>query len=67
MCDHCSLIHFMCCVLPHQRESGDSKAKGNNMSGNNAPHGNTAQKCSACARVSTDALNTNQSLAQTEI
>ncbi|XP_041657983.1 glycine receptor, alpha 4b [Cheilinus undulatus] len=28
--------------------SGDSKAKGNNMSGNNAPHGN--QRCSVCAR-----------------
>ncbi|XP_060911557.1 glycine receptor, alpha 4b isoform X1 [Labrus mixtus] len=28
--------------------SGDSKAKGNNMSGNIAPHGN--QRCSVCAR-----------------
>ncbi|XP_031713146.1 glycine receptor subunit alpha-4-like [Anarrhichthys ocellatus] len=30
--------------------SGDSKVKGKNMSGNNAPHGNTAQQCTACAR-----------------
>ncbi|XP_047463131.1 glycine receptor, alpha 4b isoform X1 [Mugil cephalus] len=30
--------------------SGDTKVKGNNMSGNNAPHGNAVQQCSACAR-----------------
>ncbi|XP_028276987.1 glycine receptor subunit alpha-2-like isoform X2 [Parambassis ranga] len=30
--------------------SSDSKVKGNNMSGNNAAHGNAAQQCSACAR-----------------
>eukprot|EP00064_Thunnus_orientalis_P001449 superscaffoldBa00000099_g1452 len=30
--------------------SGESKVKGSNMSGNNAPHGNVAQQCSACAR-----------------
>ncbi|XP_019219505.1 glycine receptor, alpha 4b isoform X2 [Oreochromis niloticus] len=30
--------------------TGDSKVKGNNMSGNNAPHGNASQQCSACAR-----------------
>lgn len=38
----------MCCLFLHQRESGDSK-----VSGNNAPHGNTTQKCSVCARVRT--------------
>ncbi|XP_034462976.1 glycine receptor, alpha 4b [Hippoglossus hippoglossus] len=30
--------------------SGDSKAKGNNTSGNSAPHGNVAQQCSVCSR-----------------
>ncbi|XP_063341137.1 glycine receptor subunit alpha-2-like [Pelmatolapia mariae] len=30
--------------------TGDSKVKGNNMSGNNDPHGNASQQCSACAR-----------------
>ncbi|KAF1378780.1 hypothetical protein PFLUV_G00194050 [Perca fluviatilis] len=30
--------------------SSDSKVKGKNMSGNNAPHGNVALQCTACAR-----------------
>ncbi|KAJ0061829.1 hypothetical protein NL108_012490 [Boleophthalmus pectinirostris] len=34
-----------------QRSGSDSKAKGNNLSGNNTPHGNPSQQCSACARV----------------
>lgn len=33
----------------HQQVSGETKAKGNNMPGNNASHGN--QQCSVCARV----------------
>lgn len=35
----------------HQQGSGESKVKGSNMSGNNAPQGNVVQQCSACARV----------------
>lgn len=33
-----------------QRSGSDSKGKGNNVSGNNTPHGNQSQQCSACAR-----------------
>ncbi|CAL1573750.1 unnamed protein product [Knipowitschia caucasica] len=33
-----------------QRSGSDSKAKGNSLSGNNTPHGNPSQQCSACAR-----------------
>ncbi|XP_056267334.1 glycine receptor, alpha 4b [Pseudoliparis swirei] len=32
------------------QESGDSKVKGKNTTGNNAPHGTLAQQCTACAR-----------------
>lgn len=35
----------------HQQVSGETKAKGNNMPGNNTSHGN--QQCSVCARVCT--------------
>lgn len=55
-----------CAGFPHTHPqgTGDSKVKGNNMSGNNAPHGNASQQCSACARVcSTVALLTSQLLA----
>ncbi|KAI3373531.1 hypothetical protein L3Q82_022126, partial [Scortum barcoo] len=48
-----SIDLFMCCLFsppPHQQASSDSKVKGNNTSGNNAPQGNAAQQCSVCAR-----------------
>lgn len=53
--DKCSLFDdlFFVFLFPHQQVSGDGKVKGNNMPGNNAPHGNVAQQCSVCARVST--------------
>lgn len=38
--------------------------KGNNTSGNNAPHGNAAQQCSVCARVCSVALLSSQSVAR---
>lgn len=55
------MVKLMCWLLPpHPQGTGDSKVKGNNMSGNNGPHGNAAQQCTACARVCTAALFTRQ-------
>ena len=56
ICEICLMIICMSCFFPHQQGTGDSKAKGNNTSGNSAPHGNVAQQCSACSRVCTVAL-----------
>lgn len=41
---------------PPRQAGADSKGKGNNTSGNNAPAGGVAQQCSVCARVRTHAL-----------
>lgn len=63
----CLMIKWMWVFLfPHQQVSGDGKVKGNNMPGNNAPHGNVAQQCSVCARVCTVSSLSSTTVAQEE-